>query len=109
MMYNRVLTFIEIFKIFQENQYGFRKKSSTHLALLSFVDKVIQAIEKGEYVVGVFLDFSKAFDIVDHDILLDKLDHYGIRGCALSWFNSYLSRRTQYVTYDGSESNRQMI
>ena len=85
------------------------KKSSTHLALLSFVDKVIQAIEKGEYAVGVFLDFSKAFDTVDHDILLDKLDHHGIRGCALSWFNSYLSCRTQYVTYDGSESNRQMI
>ena len=88
---------------------AFEKKSSTHLALLSFVDKVIQAIEKGEYAVGVFLDFSKAFDTVDHDILLDKLDHYGIRGCALSWFKSYLSCRTQYVTYDGSESNRQMI
>ena len=108
-MYNRVSTFLEIFKILHENQYGFRKKSSTHLALLSFVDKVIQAIEKGEYAVGVFLDFSKAFDTVDHDILLDKLDHYGIRGCALSWFKSYLSCRTQYVTYDGSESNRQMI
>ena len=108
-MYNRVSTFLEIVKILHENQYGFRKKSSTYLALLSFVDKVIQAIEKGEYAVGVFLDFSKAFDTVDHDILLDKLDHYGIRGCALSWFKTYLSCRTQYVTYDGSESNRQMI
>ena len=70
-MYNRVSTFLEIFKILHENQYGFRKKSSTHLALLSFVDKVIQAIEKGEYAIGVSLDFSKAFDTVDHDILLD--------------------------------------
>ena len=85
-MYNRVSTFLEIFKILHENQYGFRKKSSTHLALLSFVDKVIQAIEKGEYAIGVFLDFAKVFDTVDHDILLDKLDHYGFRGCALSWF-----------------------
>ena len=59
-MYNRVSTFLEIFKILHENQYGFRKKSSTHLALLSFVDKVIQAIEKGEYAVGVFLDFFKS-------------------------------------------------
>ena len=108
-MYNRVSTFLEIFKILHENQYGFRKKSSTHLALLSFEDKVIQAIEKGEYSVAVFLDFSKAFDTVDHDLLLDKLDHHGIRGCALSWFKSYLSCRTQYVTYDGSESNRQII
>ena len=79
------------------------------MALLSFIDKVIQAIEKGEYAIGVFLDFSKAFDTVDHDILLDKLDHYGIRGCALSWFKSYLSCRTQYITYNGNESNRQMI
>ena len=90
---------------------AFEKKSSTLLALLSFVDTIIQAIGKGEYAVGVFLDFSKAFHTVDHDILLDKLHHYGIRGCALSWFKSYLSCRTQYmyVTYYESESNRQMI
>ena len=109
MVYNRVWTFLEIFKILHENQYGFRNKLSIHLALLSFVDKVIQAIEKGEYAVGVFRDFSKAFDTVDHDILLDKLDHYGTISCALSWFKSYLSCRTHYVTYNGSESNRQMM
>ena len=67
------------------------------LLLLSFVDKVIQAIEKGEYAVGVFLDFSKAFGTIDHDIMLDKLDHYGIRGRALSWFKSYLSCRTHIL------------
>ena len=108
-MYNKVSAFLEIFRILHENQYGFRKKSSTHLALLSFIDKFIHAIEKGEYAVGVFLDFSKASDTVDHATLLDELDHYGIRGCALSWFKSYLSCRTQYVTYNGNESNRQMI
>ena len=108
-MYNRVSDFLVIFKILHENQYGFRKKSSTHLALLSVIDKVIQAIEKGEYAISVFLDFSKAFDTVDHNILLDELGHYGIRGCALSWFKSYLSCRTQYETYTGNESNRQMI
>ena len=108
-MYNRVTAFLEIFKIFHDNQYGFRKKSSTHVALLTFIDKVIEAIENGEYAIGVFLDFSKAFDTVDHEILLNKLDHYGIRGCALSWFKSYLSRRLQYVTYNGSQSSQQMI
>ena len=97
-MYNRVTAFLEIFKILHDNQYGFRKKSSTHVALLTFIDKVIEAIENGEYAIGVFLDFSKAFDTVDHEILLNKLDHYGIRGCVLSWFKSYLSRRLQYVS-----------
>ena len=108
-MYNRVAAFLEIFKILHDNQYGFRKKSSTHVALLTFIDKVIEAIENGEYAIGVYLDFSKAFDTVDHQILLNKLDHYGIRGCALSWFKSYLSRRLQYVTYNGSQSSQQMI
>ena len=97
-MHNRVSNFLVIFKLLQEIQYGFRNKSSTYLALLSFVDKVIQAFEKGEYAICVFFDFSKAFNTVDRDILFDKLDHYGIRDWALSWFKSYLSFRTQYVT-----------
>ena len=105
-MYKRVTALLEIFKILHDNQHGFRKKSSTHVALLSFIDKVIEAIENGEYAIGVFLDFSKA---IDHKILLNKLDRYGIRGCALSWFKSYLSRRLQYVTYNGSQSSQQMI
>ena len=79
------------------------------MALLTFIDKVIEAIENGEYAIEVFLDFSKAFDTVDHKILLNKLDHYGRRGCALSWFKIYLSRRLQYVTYNGSQSSQQMI
>ena len=83
--------------------------SSTHVALLTFIDKIIEAIENGEYAIGVFLDFSKALDTVDHKILLNKLDHYGIRGCALSWFKSYLSRRLQYVTYNGSQYSQQVI
>ena len=104
-MYNRVSAFLEIFKILHKNQYGFRKISSSHLSLLSFIDKVTQAIEKAEYAICVFFDFSKAFDTVDHDILLDKLGNKGL----YSWFKSYLSCRTQYVTYNGNESNRQMI
>ena len=89
-MYNRVTAFLEIFKSLHDNPYGFRKKSSTHVALLTFIDIVIEATENGEYAIGVFLDFSKAFDTVDHEILLDKLNHYGIRavpflGSKVTW------------------------
>ena len=99
-MYDRIILFLENFKILNENQFGFRKNKSTYMALLSLMENLTQAIEKGEYVVGVFLDFSKAFDTVDHEILLDKLEHYGIRGCAVSWFKSYLSNRQQFVTFN---------
>ena len=61
-------------------------------------------MEEGNYVIGIFLDFSKAFDTVNHKILLEKLQMYGIRGVALDWFKSYLDKRKQYVTYNNSKS-----
>ena len=73
------------------------KIKSTYMALLSLMENLIQALEKGEYAVGVFIDL-KAFDTVDHETLLAKLEHFGIRGCALSWFKSYPSNRQQFVT-----------
>ena len=79
------------------------------MALMVLMDEISKSLERGEYVVGVFLDFSKAFDTVNHDILLQKLYHYGIRGMALKWFQSYLSDRYQYVTYNGTESAEQNI
>ena len=74
------------------------------MALMVITDKLIKSIDNGENVIGVFLDFSKAFDTVDHDILLSKLHHYGIRGFALNWFESYLYGRQQYVTYNDFKS-----
>ena len=72
---------------------------SPNLALIILVDKISQALEEGNYVLGLFLDFSKAFDTVNHEILLKKLEYYGIRGNALKWFQSYLNGRLQYVMY----------
>ena len=68
------------------------------------MDKLIKSIENGDHVVGVYLDFSKAFDTVNHTILLTKLHHYGIRGQALNWFKSYLDNRKQFVTYNDVRS-----
>ena len=65
------------------------------MALMVIIDQLIKSIDNGENVIGMFLDFST----VDHDILLSKLYHYGIRGVALNWFESYLYGRQQYVTY----------
>ena len=73
------------------------------------MDQLIASLENGEYTIGTFLDFSKAFDTVDHVILLKKLSHYGIRGSALKWFESYLSNCKQYVTYNGIASFTQTI
>ena len=69
------------------------------MALLSLVDNLTKAVENGEHVFDVYLDFSKAFDTVDHMILLEKLYHYGVRGCAHDWFTSYLSKGTFLVLF----------
>ena len=100
-MYNRLIIFLENFDILFENQFGFRKLHSSYMALMVLVDKLIKSLQNGEFVIGVYLDFSKAFDTVDHEILLSKLSHYGIRGNSLKWFQSYLFNRKQYVTYNG--------
>ena len=75
-MYSRLSNFLQRFKILIQNQFGFRKCHSSYMASMAMMDNLIQALEKGEFVVGVFLDFSKAFDTVNHDILFETLYHY---------------------------------
>ena len=101
-MYTGLASFLESQKILFDKQFGFRKQHSTYVALLISMDKLIKSIERGNYVIGVFLDFSKAFDTVNQSILLDKLYHYGIRDNTLKWFQSYLTQRKQYVTYNST-------
>ena len=96
-MYNRVISFLNKQDFFYKHQYGFRKKYSTCHATSILAESITDAFEKKEHVLGIFLDLSKAFDTIDHTILLDKLWHYGIRGLAHQWFNSYLSKRKQLV------------
>ena len=86
-------------------QYGFRKGRSTTQAILDNLQYIYENLDRGSIVISVFLDFSKAFDCIDHDILLKKLDLYGVRGMAGQWFKSYLSQRSQYVSIDKKSSN----
>ena len=97
-MYFRLLNFQDYHKILIGNQFGFRKLHSSYMVLMLMMDQVTKALDNGECVIGIFLDFSKAFDTVNHSILIDNLYHYGIRGNALEWFRSYLSNRSQYVS-----------
>ena len=70
------------------------------MAIAQLVDKIINAVEKNETTIGIFLDLSKAFDTIDHSILLHKLEHYGFRGIVGLWFKNYVSNRTQYVAFN---------
>ena len=94
--------------IFQ-SQFRFRKGHSTAQAITEITDTQRKAIDNNLYTCGIFLDFSKAFDTVNHTILLGKLEAYGIRGIPLSWFHSYLSNRKQYVALGEDESPKQTM
>ena len=88
------------------DQYGFRPKYSTEMALLKLVDKISNEIDNKKFTVGIFLDLSKAFDTVNHSILFQKLHYYGIRGNTLSWFKDYLNNRSQYVFFSLNPLNQ---
>ena len=106
---NQVYSYFEANKHFNGSQYGYRKIHSTETACLELVDKLMKNLDKGETPIGFFLDLSKAFDTLDHNILLNKLHHYGVKGIELQWFHSYLSNRTQYVEIDGIKSQQKEI
>ena len=98
-IYNRLTNFINKYDIICREQFGFRKKHGPNMALDVLVNRKVNANEERQSVVGVFLDLSKAFDTLDHDILLDKLYNYRIRGQLLLWLGSYLKNRKQRVRY----------
>ena len=95
--------------MFYEGQYGFREKHSTELANMELLDRVLSALNDKKLPVSIFMDLSKAFDTLDHKILIDKLKYYGINGTPLCWFMSYLSSRTQYVEINNHISSRSTI
>ena len=107
-MYNRLIDFIDKKQILSKHQYGFRKNRSTELAIIELVDNITKGIDQGKYTLGIFLDLSKAFDTINHKILIKKLEHYGIRGICLKWFKNYLEGRKQAVKYNTIKSDEMM-
>ena len=109
LMYDRLISYIIQHKIIFAFQFGFQRGKSTHRALITLVDKLTETLDKGDYVIGVFLDISTAFDTVDNSILLDKMFTYGIRDVALQWFKDYLTGRVQFVAYNVFELSKREI
>ena len=104
LMHKRLYSFFEDQNLIFKNQFGFRKHHSTTHALTDLTEDIRQAIDSNKYACGIFVDLQKAFDTVDHNILLKKLEHYGIRGIANDWIRSYLTNRQQYVSISGHDS-----
>ena len=108
-LYNRLLSFVNKHSLLYEYQFGFRKGYSTNFALITLIDKISQALDEVNCVLGIFLDLSEAFDTVNHSILCKKLEFYGIRGIALDWIRNYLSDRSQYVEYNNDTSEMKTV
>ena len=96
---------LDINNLIYKNQFGFQKGKSTEQNLLLVTDFIANALNDGDYCIGIFLDLKKAFDTCSHKILLKKLKHLGVKGTALQWFSSYLSNRQQRVDIDGNLSD----
>ena len=105
----RLIKFLDTHDRIFASQYGFRSGHSCEHALLEAQSRISRALDKKETAILLLIDFSKAFDMVDHEIMINKLEHYGVRGNLLSWFRSYLSNRQQYVHVNGVDSNMQPL
>ena len=103
-MHTRIYAFLEKYEILYELQFGFRTGYSTTHALIHMTEAIRSALDSGSVTCGIFVDFQKAFDTVNHEILLKKLEYYGFRGVINNWFRSYLTDRKQKVVINGFES-----
>ena len=88
-----------------DNQYGFRSMHSTEYAALELIDRIITQMDNNELPINIYLDLSKAFDTIDHSILINKLEYYGIKGSHLRLLHSYLSNRKQYTEINNTKTN----
>ena len=108
-MYSILLSFLTKNGILNDAQHGFREGKSTETAIHAFLKNIQESIEKKKHLIGIFLDLSKAYDVLDHKVLLFKLNTYGVRGLANQWFTSYLSNRKQYVEINYMENTSRIL
>lgn len=108
-MFKRLKAFLDKHDVLFKAQYGFADKHSTQHAILDIVNTTQSKMNKHPFTSGVFIDLKKAFDTVDHSVLLSKLNHYGILGIFNDWFSSYLSGRTQTTEVNSSKSRKQIV
>ena len=104
-MYTRNFKFCNNNNLFYPLQFGFRQNYSTTHALISLAETIRKYLDEGKFACRIFVDLQKAFDSVEYDTLLTKLEHYGVRGLANDWFKSYLSDRKQFVSINGHDSS----
>ena len=105
LMHKRLHKFLEVSESLFNLQFGFHSGHSTDHALVSLIDNIKSSLDNNRFGCGIFIDLQKAFDTVNHDIFLSKLEHYGIRGSSLTWFKSYLNDRKQFVSVNGYSSS----
>ena len=108
-VHKRLYKYLVTKNLLNVSQYGFQKHSSTELAILELQDRIIQNLASKKWCSAIFLDLSKAFDTLDHSIMLSKLSYLGIRGTALAWFESYLSNRSQFIDFKGVHSAKKYL
>ena len=108
-MYNGLCKFFVEKNIFYQKQFGFPNAHSREHSIFQLVNQITEAFCQGKYTLGVFLDLSKAFDTVNHNILIEKLKAYGIQSENLKWFRSYLSNRKQFILYDDFNSEMNIV
>ena len=102
---NGFTTLLKLMTHYNHCSLVFGKKNSTQHTLVSMTETIRKTIDNRNFGCGIFIDLKKAFDTVNHSILLRKLEHYGIWGIPLQWFHSYLSNRKQYVSVNGLSSD----
>ena len=103
-IFNQLFDYFTLNNLFCVQQYGFRAGHSTELAALRFIDQLVKQMDNRFVPISIFIDLSKAFDTLDHSILLSKLKHYGVHGTEHALFTNYLSNRQQYVEYNDAKS-----